>query len=266
MFTVRFVFLIVVALCMIICGGEVIAFTFPLDENGRLAESLYIVRRTAPAKWKNAAPEGRNKVLVDEEEAKELFASEDVVAVCLWKGFPVEYVKDSMNAAKVKDNAKDFINEKCNLVEMGFISYFEDEVLTITWITPEGQLSNTVQFLHPGEKKTEWVYTRPMHKFQVKGKKFERNYTAIVPSIFTVGEKPDYTTLGRTITEAHKVGRIRQELSRVRIIKRVFTDVGFKKVKTPRNVWSEVLTYWYNNKANKAREEWLDTGFFRKLA
>ena len=189
--------------------------------------------------------------------------AKDIVAACIWKGYPVDYLKDSINIAKEQDDVHEFITQKCNQLEMGFISYFDDEVLTITWIHPTTRnLTNHVNYLKPGEKNTEWIFTIPSHEFLVRGKNFEQKFTAEVPSIFTVGKRPDYTTLGRTITEASKIGRIRQELSRVRLIKRVFTDVGFKKIKVPRNVWAEIQTYWYNNKNHKAREEWLDSGFF----
>ena len=189
------------------------------------------------------------------------------MASCIWKGFPVESLKHSIYNAKEKDRLEKFFRDQCDVLEMGFISYFKDEVLDIAWIDPQtGEPTDRILPLKAGEKNTAWLTTVPTHEFLVRGKNFEKVYRAEVPSIFTVGPMPDYTSLGRTISEANKVGRVRAELSRVRQIKRVFTDVGFKKIKTPPAVWAEIQTYWYNNKQHgRAREEWLDTGYVESV-
>jgi hypothetical protein len=216
----------------------------PVDENKRLSENILLIRSTASSKWKKAQAIGRRTIISSSTQDDDLyFPQRDYVANCLWKGFPIDYVKDSINLGKEKESVKQFFDDKCNHLEMGFISYFDDEILNITWIDPEtNELTENVQTLKAWERNTEWIHTVPSHEFQVKGKKFEKIFKAEVPSIFTIGQKPDYTTLGRTITEANKLGRIRQELSRVRLIKRVFTDVGFKKIKVPRDVWAEIST------------------------
>lgn len=220
--------------------GRADSSLLPIDSNGRLAENVLLVLDTATERWTNLAPIGRRKILVS---AKDDLLKEGDVAACLWKGYPPEYSKDSMNTATEEDDPAEFKEDLCDHLEMGFISYFTDETLTITWINPvTGQLTDAVQNLDAGEKNTAWIHTVPTHKFMVKGKNYERIFEAQVPSIFTVGTKPDYTTLGKTITEANKIGRVRMELSRVRNIKRVFTDVGFKKIKVPRDVWAEVST------------------------
>jgi len=232
----------------------------PVDANGRLSENLYIVRKSAPAEWTRMNPIGRTKIITDDVS---LFKDDKAVAVCLWKGYPVDYIKDTVRVARAGDDIVNFIQKECDHLELGFISYFQDEVLTITWLDPRtGELTESVTELEAGERNTAWIHTVPSHSFRVQGRNFDQVFVATVPSIFTVGVKPDYTTLGRTITEQNKIGRIMSELGRVRIIKRVFTDVGFKKIQVPRDVWAEIQTYWYNNRNHRAREEWLDSGFF----
>ena len=228
--------------CILFQGiAEAANSKLPIDENRRLKENVLLVRDTASKKWQTFTATGRTKIIVTDSD--DVLASPSIVASCLWKGYPVDYVKDSINTATEKDSPAKFGETKCDHLELGFISYFEDEVLSVTWIQADGELSDNVQKLKAGEKNTLWIHTVPSHKFLVKGKTFEQEYTAHVPSIHIVGTKPDYTTLGRTITEANKVGRVRQELFRVQKIKRVFTDVGFKKTLVPRDVWAEISTY-----------------------
>jgi hypothetical protein len=234
-------FLAFVALWGAFCVDSLSA-KIPVDKNNRLSENVYVVLGTAPKKWLKAEPVGRRTIQVSAED--DVFADAETVAACFWKGYPADYIKDTLNAAKATDSLIEFVRERCDHLEIGFVSYFEGEVLKITWIHPETNqpMDSHVQELQAGERNTAWVHTMPGHKFMVKGKSFEQTYEAIVPSIHIVGSKPDYTTLGRTITEENKIARIRGELARVRKIKRIFTDVGFKKIKVPRNVWSEIST------------------------
>lgn len=250
----RFCFCSVLGLAAAAAVAEI-----PVDSNNRVAENLLLVRASAPAEWTQLRAIGRRTILSDDPL---LFESPHVVAACVWKGFPVQYLNESTQTAALGDDLEDFVLTKCNPLEIGFISYFEGETLTITYVDSNGKLAPRSTNLKAGEKNTAWVQSTPTHRFLVKGSTFEQVYEAVVPSIFMVGTPPDYTKLGATITEQQQLARVKQELGRVSKIKRVFTDVGFKKVPVPVKAWAEISTYYYNNKYNRAREEWINTGFF----
>ena len=245
-----------------------------VDKEGNLVESVVLVKSTAHSTWSRR----RVSEHMDTKEVPaalfELHVADgnaDMEAACVWKGLPLFTLKDVVRssgryATSQVSKPQHWTRDTCMQAEIGFISYFENEILKVAWVDPStGKPSpDHEQDLRNGEKSTLWIQSYIGHEFLVTGKSFSKKFLVDVPRIHTVGPKPDYASLGYTIPEGSKEGRVRMELERVLKVERVFTDVGFKKIKCPRDLWGEVRTYWNNNRGHdhRAIEEWVGSGFF----
>ena len=248
------------------------------DDKGNLAESYILVSKAAADKvWRgkeNTKYKYWKQIDVDEEVFRAEVANglDDAVAACVLRGLPVFTLKDVVRsserwASRDVEDRHDWITSVCLPAEIGFISYFYDHTVNVTWVRPDSGKPDPAYThrLSAGEKNTLWINSYIGHEWLVEdGKGLRKVYKVKFPSIHILGPKPDYAALKRTIPEGSKLSRVRNELERVTQVERVFTDVGFKKIKCPRALWGEVSTYWNNNKghSHRATEEWLDSGFF----
>jgi hypothetical protein len=79
---------ILALLCLL---SFVLGQQLPVDKDGRISANLLLIRATAPKAWQKLVGIGRTTVLVTDSS---YFASDKIVAACIWKGFPVEYIAD----------------------------------------------------------------------------------------------------------------------------------------------------------------------------
>jgi len=205
----------------------------PYNKDGRLSENVVLLKAPAPLEWLEMPGIFLKPTVIEIPaqvfERDAALSDASVRAVCVWQGTPKGYVGDA--AAKTNGKVKNFVswvNKECQYAEIGFISYI-DEVLTIDWVDPATDMPSLPhrQTLEMGEKRTRWIGSYVGHTFEVRGSTYKQRFTVNYPNLNIVGQKPDYTTLGRTIDERDKVARVKNELVRTVRVTRVFTDVGF---------------------------------------
>ena len=151
--------------------------------------------------------------------------------------------------------------------EIGFINWTPNDA-EIYWVPTNGHDPVFVGDLQRKEKNTQWQTTTLGHQFKVidaitKATLWEG--IAEYPSIHVLGQPgategihpmPDI----EVAKQVH--GTFQHEWSRAHRVKRTFTPLGFNKGKLPPDLWASMKTYYYNNQANLAREEWNDKGVF----
>ena len=249
----------------------------PADAEGNLLHNTLLLSDASDAaQWPRAQEHKWYEVRTARSDAFLTHVADgnrDVVAACLWRGVPLFTLRDVVRssgrfatAATALPNPSAWFRETCQKTEIGFISYFEGETLTATWIHPDTKqpAKGYDHQLRAGEKNTLWITSYVGHQFLMKGKSFSKTYDVKFPSIHIVGPKPDYASEGHSVPGRSREHRMKSELERVNKITRVFTDVGFKKIKCPNDLWGEVKTYWNNNRgrSHRAIEEWRGGGWF----
>lgn len=144
-------------------------------------------------------------------------------------------------------------------VEAGWVSHHKAD-LELLWISPDGEkiLSGNVLF---GETNSFWITTRLGHVFEAYDPILDvvvQTFIIRHHSFFVVGKLESRTfemDVTREVEDTFKT-----EWHRSRAVKRTFTDLGFHLGKLPLDLWSSMSSYHYNNRNNKALEEWDSKG------
>jgi hypothetical protein len=155
-----------------------------------------------------------------------------------------------------------FLNDR-QRAEVGFVSHSHRPNLNIYWINPTDGTHVSVGALVYGERNTVWQVSHLGHHFILVDDESEEvleKYTIKFHSFFVYGE-------GGSATRKMDVTRriedtLRNEYYRSRNVKRTFTEVGFARDKLPRDLFSSMQSYYYNNRHNSLREEWETKGLF----
>ena len=160
-----------------------------------------------------------------------------------------------------EDDRVDWIRDTCQAAEMGFLSYLKYD-LDINWINPNGERLFIAK-LEPGERNTFWTQSYLGHEFEITRE--NTNDVELVVAVEYAGVRIIGDS-GSGITPLNNTNAIRSALqgewSRSRRIQRTFTELGFALGQLPLDLFTSMSTYHYNNRDNKAREEWDSKGLF----
>lgn len=191
---------------------------------------------------------------------------EDCRMACVDRGVDKSVVQYTMpekhyDPAEFK-MARDFLRERCEKVEFGFLSY-HDRPVDLYWIRPADGERILNRKLEYGERKTQFISTFLGHRFVAEDEETKEvllDMTVEYTGIIGIG---DYKTM---IQERHVEDEVRRthmsEWNRHNRVKRTFSELGFKKGRLPNDLWASIGAYYYNNRDHKVREEWPGKGLF----
>lgn len=174
-----------------------------------------------------------------------------------------------------------------NKAEIGWMSY-RPGTATIYWIDDNDKMidSGTLRY---GERETVWLQTRLGHRFEIignedgevwwtnwhvledqenpEGKRKVVDHTSKIGTphsgIWVVGDSGSGVDVKRGVNQTNSIrNTLMHEWRRSRATTRSFTEVGFAKARLPPDLYASILTYYYNNRFNMAREEWDRKGVF----
>jgi len=150
----------------------------------------------------------------------------------------------------------------CDSIELGFITY--GAPATVWWLAPDGSKQQP-RPLRPREEGTLWVSSRLGHAFVVTAaddrEKELGRFVAVHDAIHVLEKGGPPTSRTPASEWAKRERRLSEhERSRARNVKRTWTRRGFDKAPLPADLFADMATYWYNNKATcLAFEEWDST-------
>jgi hypothetical protein len=185
--------------------------------------------------------------------------------------FMLESFSDTNNEGEKRRLAKKFIpwlEQIVMQVEIGFINWTPNEA-KVYWVNVlQGEEEVFVGDLRRKERHTVWQTTTLGHKFKVVD-----NLTGETLGVFVARHSSVHVLGQPSLSEGvhpmpdREVARqvrdtFRNEWVRAHRVKRTFTELGFNKGKLPTDLWASMQTYYYNNRASLAREEWNDKGVF----
>lgn len=148
--------------------------------------------------------------------------------------------------------------------ETGWVSYV-DLPLKIFWIDDSFNPPRRVESatLLNGDKNTVWLQTRLGHKFEVEDTSTGRivfSNKVQFDSYNVVGDMvyPDVPSQFRSTLKSRIKDALSVELERSQAVKRTFTPTGFDVGELPKDIFSSMLTYYYNSYNHTFVEEWAD--------
>lgn len=237
------------------------------DENDRLASNvlLYNGDNACTTKIEQENFEFRTKVPVSADVIRSFFDGTPghCATVCLEIGVPRDLAQHPLrkHVNKSGANFRRFVDENCQRVEVGFVSYHPNE-LDIMWINHEGARVSTGT-LRRGERNTAWQTTILGHRFilvdKVTGEDvFEHvaQHNAIMP----LGSYPSEVQHREVTAQVKQT--FDMEWRRAHTVTRTFTNFGFDKGRLPDDLWASISAYYYINRNNKIREEWGGKGLY----
>ncbi len=196
----------------------------------------------------------RSVVVVSHAEYEFLFPESQVS--CLFKGTPIDYILNWNEKSPIdiyEDELYEWVINRCQKSEIGWVSYIEGAPLNIYWVDSDGNKVENGK-IQAGEENAQWRFTYLGHKFIIEDPENRippREYVITHDSINIIGEyKPLKEEQKPRPDEDYLKKKLEMEVKRTEKIKRVFTDVGFKKIEMPRNVWGAIQAYYYNNRAS----------------
>ena len=262
--------LIVLALALVAAGAESIISSLeqlPLDENDRLATNalLYPNTNACRAKMSNIYLDYRDKFAISPELAEQYFGKgyNFCATVCLEKGIMPEGFLHPLPQQVNGDgmNIRQWINANCQKVEIGFVSYNENNALTY-WIDDNGE-RRQINTLKYGERNTQWHTSYLGHEFHIvdiKTGELLLNHTVTNNGVVAIGQPPSKVQ-EREVSRQVK-STFEHEWQRAHKVKRTFTEFGFDKGRLPADIWASMNAYYYNNRENRVREEWDGKGLY----
>jgi hypothetical protein len=271
--TVSAVVLLLSALVPFSSGAILDLNELQVDENKHLQKNILLYSdnpsctTTIQKAWSKDNPYASVRDLVSMDPSLvSLFTDKNVTcfSACLGKGtaqellaYPVPhetYTGDS--------SIREFI-QNCRKAEVGFISYHPTP-LSLYWINLQTQESVLLDTIEKGEAHMKWHSSFLGHKFEVRDQVTNdllKVHVLEFSGVIVIGDA-GLGTLSKPVDESNIQNAMRNEWTRCNRVKRTFTELGFAKGKLPKDVWTSISTYNYNNKHNAAREEWSHKGFF----
>ena len=247
----------------------------PYDAEERLSSNIFLT----PSNCVNWSNEGINSVNSDfrdkyiiNGEFKELLGLsisskvEGCWGICVDRGTTKDLIEHPMIHHVYSEATQDidmttWYRENCQQAEIGFVSYHPTP-LNVYWIAPWGEKLHRA-ILQKGEKYTFWSKSWLGHQFELVDtitKEIVMERTVEFNGIHAVGEKP---TLKKPLSMEKEIkNTLSHEWARSRRVTRTFTELGFNLGKLPRDLWSSISAYYYNNQNNRVREEWESKGVF----
>jgi len=167
----------------------------------------------------------------------------------------------------------DWFTEQCSAVEVCFMNYYDaDHDLKVYWVPPP-DLQERVQdtlvlngVLKYGEENTRCIFSHLGHEFQIRNtadNTIIQNVTIEYPMTIAFGTNPRHQEM---IVPNQFDNLIKSSLwsewEKHTIPKRTFSTLGFSHGKLPKDVFGSMGAFYYNNRNNKVREDWLGKGVF----
>jgi hypothetical protein len=244
------------------------------DDNDRLQSNWLLFNQNEQCAdftrelWSARRDNGKRLVGgVEGEFAKKLFGKdinqESCQLACVERGsmkslahavFP-----ESVHNVDIKDlrSAQSWLFTECQRMELGMVSYHK-EPIDVYWVDTSTQQPKKCGDLLYGEKHTLWQVTSLGHRFTGItrfSKEKVIDYTVSYNAIIVVNgpgpsqqDEVDFTDeIERTLDF---------EFRRSGTISRTFTELGFDKGRLPDDLWNSITAYYYNNRDNRAIEEW----------
>jgi len=219
------------------------------------------ITKSEEAFWENALnrleeanPLFKVRTSADTDSFRSAYGEETKV-VCLKRGTPIEYVFDYFKpCSSSKLAGVDRWFKQCSATSIGWINYSPD-ILNIYWKSeginyPNGEI-------HIGEPKTVWKKASIGHTFILESKNLNasnpgyvhQEFVALGDSINIIGTQNERRKR-RDLSQEEGIHLDRRERNRAQRIKRVFTNVGFKRIQVPRKLMGSIRTFWQSNRNN----------------
>jgi hypothetical protein len=261
-------FLAFISLVIAYCSGELTSLAeLNLDENMRLTENymLYEVNgcNDMLISWnRHHASHARTSIVMSKLIADQFRANSSCAAVCLNRGVHYDLITEQIPELIFGNSATNTWIDFCQSAEIGFVSHMLDKEASIYWLSPKGErhLTNVLKY---GERNTIWINSFLGHTFEVVDSSSQDlllSFTVQYDCALVFGE--DGSHLGQAVDERLINKTFHSEWNRASKVKRTFTELGFSKGRVPRDLWSSMSSYHYNNRNNLIREEWETKGFF----
>jgi len=244
----------------------------PLDDKGHLESQwlLFPIGKCGDkilSSWNANDMAVRKVAYVSDDLAASLFGYDghDCSAVCLERGVPSSYIKYPLPEQiyhEGHDDLVNWLNERCQALELGFVSY-EENPLKVYWISPDGSRYELAT-MEKGERHTFWTNTRLGHEFEIVDSVTQEvlgRYVAEYNAFYPIGDSGTFVGTEVGNEEAGVNGNFMSEFYRHDRVKRTFTELGFSKGRLPEDVWGSMQAYYYNNQNNACREEYENKGF-----
>ena len=243
--------------------------------NDHLADHWLLIQNTpsclekADTAWSTLLPELRTPAKMEGLIYDAFFEKQyECAAVCLEKGTRSDHLPYLMSRfIYTSDKGEPFVQflKTCQTVEAGWQSYLPRDAL-LYWVSGDGEERSNGLELGVGEENAVWQTTLIGHMFEVwmdpeeegEEPEFVGSWKVEHNSFFVIGGiEPRLEDLD----VSHGVQELfTQEWSRKKQVKRTFTEVGFAKGKLPKELYSSMHTFYYNNRHNLAPEEWKTGG------
>uniref|UniRef100_A0A7S2HI77 Fe2OG dioxygenase domain-containing protein n=1 Tax=Helicotheca tamesis TaxID=374047 RepID=A0A7S2HI77_9STRA len=265
----------------------------PYDDNGRLSKHLLVVPEKCSTEVfelydNDFKPHGRDFIAVKGEASNAFFPDwspltlDDETAskpfgcplACVERGVERAVVSSPLPSYRLEAKAegrsiqefKDWLFEKCQKVEIGFVNYLGSP-LDFYWVSFNGERRKQGT-LDQGEKNTQFITSFLGHKFEFDNPDTGETvfshvveYTGIIP----LG-KPDSPTKDELNPnyETEIKRTLNFEWGRHKRVRRSFSPLGFHIGRLPDDLWSSIQAYYYNNRNDRVLEEWekMGKGFF----
>lgn len=245
---------------------------FPLDENNRLREHLLVYPESAHCQnffsdESFSKIDLRNKASLPMEllaqflgSDKDEVKSDSCPFVCLERGTHIDSlvypIPTLVNLGGIGTNVNEWLRENCQKTEIGFINYHHNDA-NIFWYNEAKDLEVNIGRLGWGERNTSWHTSYLGHQFRIRDQTdgtLLAEYTVQYHSINHVKEQSSRLQVKERV-EASIEDTLNREWARSKRVKRTFTEFGFNRGRLPNDLWASMSTYYYNNKDNKALEQ-----------
>jgi hypothetical protein len=244
----------------------------PLDENGRL-ESHWLLHTENPScrelvrkVWVATGDNSLREIAgIDDKLARDIFGEDFDIngcsMACLERGSSFEMMthifpeQKLIQAANV-DMVQGFLRQ-CQKVELGFISYHQNPLM-IYWIDIRTGERVEVGTVNQMERNTAWQGTTLGHTFHLVDTLTDElvgQYTAEYNALVVING-PGISGLQNMDVVDEIKETLAMEFGRSKSVRRTFTELGFAKGRLPNDLWNSIQTYYYNNRNNRAIEEW----------